>query len=46
MGPKFLETREAFRDWMETHHQSETELWMGYFKKKHKDSFDHLARVC
>lgn len=36
MEPKFFETQEAFRDWLEAHHQSEAELWVGYFKKATK----------
>lgn len=30
--PVFFETREAFRDWLESHHDSRDELWVGYHK--------------
>jgi uncharacterized protein YdeI (YjbR/CyaY-like superfamily) len=29
----FFDTPEDFRDWLETHHETETELWMGLNKK-------------
>jgi len=28
----FFESREAFRDWLEAHHDDEDELWVGYYK--------------
>lgn len=30
--PIFFEGREAFRDWLEAHHDSADELWVGYYK--------------
>lgn len=32
MAPIFFESREAFRDWLEEHHDTEDELWVGYHK--------------
>lgn len=32
MTAVFFESREAFRDWLEAHHDSEDELWVGYYK--------------
>ncbi|WP_129113589.1 YdeI/OmpD-associated family protein [Halegenticoccus tardaugens] len=32
MDPIFFETREAFRDWLEEHHDTRDELWVGYYK--------------
>ena len=31
--PTFFETPSQFRRWLETHHQSAAELWVGYHKK-------------
>ena len=31
--PKFFKTAAAFRKWLEQHHKSETELWLGFHKK-------------
>jgi uncharacterized protein YdeI (YjbR/CyaY-like superfamily) len=31
--PKFFKTPSDFRKWFETHHASETELWVGFYKK-------------
>jgi len=31
--PTFFATREAFRAWLEEHHATATELWMGLYKK-------------
>ena len=33
MKPTFFATREAFRAWLEEHHATATELWMGLYKK-------------
>lgn len=33
MEPRFFPTPEAFRDWLERHHDVESELWVGFFKK-------------
>jgi uncharacterized protein YdeI (YjbR/CyaY-like superfamily) len=30
---KFFKTPANFRNWFETHHSSETELWVGFYKK-------------
>lgn len=30
--PIFFESREAFRTWLEAHHDAVEELWVGYFK--------------
>ena len=30
--PIFFESRQAFRDWLEEHHDTEDELWVGYYK--------------
>ena len=32
--PTFFETPEAFRRWLEQHHASERELWVGFYKVK------------
>ncbi|MDX1747469.1 MAG: hypothetical protein R3324_16160, partial [Halobacteriales archaeon] len=32
MNPMFFETRGAFRDWLEAHHDTSDELWVGYYK--------------
>ena len=31
--PKFFKSPADFRKWFEGHHESETELWVGYYKK-------------
>jgi uncharacterized protein YdeI (YjbR/CyaY-like superfamily) len=33
MEPKFFATPPDFRGWLEKHHESETELWVGFHKK-------------
>ena len=33
MKPKFFKTRSGFREWFAAHHASETELWVGFYKK-------------
>ena len=33
MNPKFFKTPAAFRKWLATHHASEKELWVGFYKK-------------
>jgi len=33
LKPKFFKTAADFRAWLADHHASETELWVGYFKK-------------
>lgn len=33
MLPKFFKTPAAFRKWLETHHASSKELWVGFYKK-------------
>jgi uncharacterized protein YdeI (YjbR/CyaY-like superfamily) len=33
MKPLYLKTREDWRAWLATHHASETEIWLIYFKK-------------
>ncbi len=32
-GATFFEGSEAWRDWLEEHHGTETELWLGFWKK-------------
>lgn len=32
MHPVFFPNATAFRTWLEHHHQTETELWVGYYK--------------
>jgi len=32
MYPVFFKNENEFREWLEKNHQSETELWVGYFK--------------
>lgn len=34
MEPIFFETQEQFRTWLETHGSTETEVWVGFYKKK------------
>ena len=31
--PRFFKTPAAFRAWLERHHATESEIWVGYFKK-------------
>jgi len=31
--PTFFATRDEFRQWLETHHASRRELWVGFYKK-------------
>src|SRR3982751_6346824 len=31
--PRFFTSADVFRSWLETHHATETELWIGYYKK-------------
>ena len=33
MKPRFFKTQADFRAWLETHHATEKELWVGYYKK-------------
>jgi len=33
MKPRFFATPEAFRAWLEEHHETATELWVGLYKK-------------
>lgn len=33
MKPKFFKTPSDFRKWLAAHHESETELWVGFYKK-------------
>ena len=33
MKPKFFKTPSDFRKWLAAHHDSETELWVGFYKK-------------
>ena len=33
MNPIYFESPAAWRAWLEEHHESETEVWIGYFKK-------------
>src|SRR5713226_9256735 len=33
MSPKFFKSPSAFRKWLETHHASSKELWVGFYKK-------------
>ena len=32
MNLLFFESQESFRDWLDTHHKTETELWVGFHK--------------
>ncbi len=34
MTPRFFKTPAAFRAWLEKHHDSEKELWVGFYKVK------------
>ena len=31
--PRFFATQSELRKWFQTHHQTETEIWIGYYKK-------------
>jgi len=33
MKPKFFKSPADFRKWLKTHHATETELWVGFYKK-------------
>jgi uncharacterized protein YdeI (YjbR/CyaY-like superfamily) len=33
VSPKFFKTPSAFRKWLESHHATAKELWVGYYKK-------------
>jgi uncharacterized protein YdeI (YjbR/CyaY-like superfamily) len=33
LSPKFFKTPPAFRRWLETHHATSKELWVGFYKK-------------
>src|SRR5215218_4883911 len=33
MDPIFFETPAGFRAWLEAHHETATELWVGFYKK-------------
>jgi uncharacterized protein YdeI (YjbR/CyaY-like superfamily) len=33
MAPKFFKTPAAFRKWLAAHHATESELWVGFYKK-------------
>ena len=33
MDPKFFDTQAEFRKWLAGNHASETELWVGFYKK-------------
>lgn len=32
MKPLFFKTQDEFREWLDKNHQSETEVWVGYYK--------------
>ncbi|RPJ15449.1 MAG: bacteriocin-protection protein, partial [Actinobacteria bacterium] len=34
MKPTFFATSEEFRAWLEQHHDTATELWVGLYKKR------------
>lgn len=34
MEPKFFATSKQFRNWLEEHHDTADELWVGYYKKE------------
>ena len=38
MNPTFFPTQEKFREWLEKHHQTETELLVGFYKVNSKKS--------
>lgn len=33
MNPKYFSKPEQFRKWLERHHETESELWVGFYKK-------------
>ena len=33
MAPRFFRSRDAFRAWLEKHHATHPELWVGFYKK-------------
>ena len=33
MEPIFFASPAELRDWFDAHHETETELWLGYYKK-------------
>jgi len=33
MEPVYFESPAAFRSWLEAHHETATELWVGFYKK-------------
>ena len=33
MAPVFFASARAFRDWLDAHHATEQELWLGFYKK-------------
>jgi uncharacterized protein YdeI (YjbR/CyaY-like superfamily) len=33
VAPRFFRSREAFRAWLEKHHATEPELWVGFYRK-------------
>jgi uncharacterized protein YdeI (YjbR/CyaY-like superfamily) len=33
VNPHYFESPAAFRAWLEQHHETETEVWVGYYKK-------------
>jgi uncharacterized protein YdeI (YjbR/CyaY-like superfamily) len=33
VNPHYFESPAAFRAWLEEHHEAETEVWVGYYKK-------------
>jgi uncharacterized protein YdeI (YjbR/CyaY-like superfamily) len=33
MAPVFFESARAFREWLDAHHATEQELWLGFYKK-------------
>src|SRR5580765_2180699 len=33
MSPKFFKSPAAFRQWLEAHHMTSEELWVGFYKK-------------
>ena len=34
MKPTFFATAEEFRAWLDEHHETATELWVGLYKKR------------
>jgi hypothetical protein len=33
VAPRFFRSRDAFRAWLEKHHATHPELWVGFYKK-------------